>query len=69
MLRVWESVWGECGKLCGCVEGGKEKCGVGMKKCVGVCGEVRGEMWESGGRWREVCGNRGVREGVLGGVE
>ena len=39
-VEVWEEIWGS-------VWGG------GMKKCVGVCGEVR-EMWKSVGVRRGV---------------
>ena len=41
------------------VGGGKGKCGGGMKKCVGVSREVRGEVWKSvlggGERYGKVC--------------
>ena len=46
-----------------CVGGGMGKCGEGMNKCFGVCGEVRGEVWKSvlgcGERYGKVCWSLG----------
>ena len=63
---MWESVEG-VGKYVGVWEsmgGGMGTCEGGMEKRVGVWVEV----WESGGRWREVWGNvLGCEERCAGG--
>ena len=50
---------------------GKEKCGGGMGKCVGVwgrCGKVYEVSVEIVGKWRKVCWDEGRRDEVCGGV-